>query len=107
MTLKQRLRSTMVRTVHRMSPTAADRLRVLEHRTRIVGSKVGGRPRSNRRLAARIDELEEELMQQRWLNRRVAELADVVEELLVATTDRDDARLKALLDADAPMRPKA
>jgi hypothetical protein len=90
-----------------MPPSAADRLRVLEHRTRIVGAKVGGRQTSNRRLAARIDQLEEELMQQRWLNRRVAELADVVEELLVATSDRDEARLKALLDADAPMRPKA
>jgi hypothetical protein len=67
---------------------------------------VHGRRRGNRRLAARLDALEEELMQQRWLNRRVAELADVVEELLVASTDRDEARLKALLDADAPMRPK-
>jgi predicted RNase H-like nuclease (RuvC/YqgF family) len=107
MALRQRLRAMITRAVHRMPPAAADRVRVLEHRSRIMGAKFRGRRRGNRRLAARLEELEAELMQQRWLNRRVAELADVVEELLVATKDRDEARLTSLLDAQAPRRPRA
>jgi hypothetical protein len=105
--MKKSARDRAVRAARRMSPTATDRLRVLERRARGMRAKVGGRGGRSRQLAARLDELEEELMQQRVLNRRIAELADLVAELLVPAVDRDEARLTALLDANAPRRPGA
>jgi uncharacterized coiled-coil protein SlyX len=105
--MTQKARDRAVRVAGRMSPTATDRLRVLERRARGMGARLGRRGGRTRQLAARIDELEEELMQQRVLNRRIAELADVVAELLVPAVDRDEARLTALLDANAPRRPRA
>jgi uncharacterized coiled-coil protein SlyX len=105
--MKQKARDRAVRVARRMSPTKADRLRVLERRARGVSARIGrGRGRT-RQLSARVDELEEELMQQRVLNRRIAELADVVAELLIPAVDRDEARLTALLEANAPRRPSA
>ncbi|MDP9444280.1 MAG: hypothetical protein M3P83_07990 [Actinomycetota bacterium] len=55
----------------------------------------------DRQLAAlrrRVNELEQEVQEQRLLNRRLAELADIVQELLIPAVDRDDERLAALLD---------
>lgn len=42
--------------------------------------------------------LEEELQEARRLNRRVAEVTDVVEELLLPAANRDDERLRRLVD---------
>jgi uncharacterized coiled-coil protein SlyX len=50
-----------------------------------------------RRQASRIAELEQEVAETRRLHRRVAEIADVVAELLVPAVDRDDERLRAAL----------
>lgn len=44
-----------------------------------------------------ILELKEELHETRRLHRRVAELADVLAELLVPALDRDDERVRAAL----------
>jgi len=45
-----------------------------------------------------VNELEQEVQEQRVLNRRLAELADIVQELLIPAVHRDDARLAALMD---------
>lgn len=50
------------------------------------------------RLAARIDELEAEVQECRRLNRRLAELTDVVQELLLPVAERDEAGVREQLD---------
>lgn len=49
-------------------------------------------------LRARVQALEEEVQECRQLNVRLAELCDVVTELLVPIADRDDAAVAELLD---------
>ncbi len=50
-------------------------------------------------LEAAIAELEEEVQEARRLNRRLAELTDVVQELLLPAAQRDDERLRERLDS--------
>ena len=50
-------------------------------------------------LRERVAELEAEVQEARRLNRRVAELLDIVEELLVPLTLRDEEKVQAFLDA--------
>lgn len=47
----------------------------------------------------RIRDLEAEVQENRRLNRRIAELTDVVAELLVPLVDRDEARARELLES--------
>lgn len=56
------------------------------------------RVRDRSGLRARVQALEEEVQEQRQLNRRIAELTDVVTELLLPLQDRDEERVAALLD---------
>jgi len=51
-----------------------------------------------RRLVDRVDQLEREVQETRRLHQRLAELTDVVAEVLVPAADRDDARLRATLE---------
>ena len=46
----------------------------------------------------RIAVLEREVQENRELNRRLAELTDVVTELLIPLADRDEAKVNELLD---------
>ena len=46
---------------------------------------------------ARLAALEEEVQENRQLNRRIAELTDVVAELLLPVADRDEERVAELL----------
>lgn len=48
-------------------------------------------------LRARVAELEAEMQETRKLNRRLAELMDVVEELLVPLSQRDEEKVRAYL----------
>lgn len=48
-------------------------------------------------LPKRILDLEAAVMENRQLNRRLAELTDILAELLVPATERDEERLTALL----------
>lgn len=50
------------------------------------------------RLPRRIRALEAAVDENRQLNRRIAELTDIVAELLVPATQRDEARLSELID---------
>lgn len=49
-------------------------------------------------LLARMRELEAEVQECRQLNVRLAELCDVVTELLIPLADRDEAAVRELLD---------
>jgi hypothetical protein len=51
-------------------------------------------------LRQRVAELEEEMQEARRLNRRLAELMDVVEELLVPISQRDDERVQQYLSSN-------
>ncbi|MCW2781989.1 MAG: hypothetical protein JWR35_2438 [Marmoricola sp.] len=48
-------------------------------------------------LPNRIRDLEAGLLENRQLNRRIAELTDIVTELLIPIADRDDAKVQELL----------
>jgi len=52
----------------------------------------------NPELAKRVKALEQEMQEVRQLNRRLADVLDVVTELLVPAMDRDDARVRAALE---------
>lgn len=57
-------------------------------------------------LRRRVSELEEAVAESRALNERVADVVDVVAELLVPAVDRDDERLRRLLlKIDSPDKP--
>jgi hypothetical protein len=76
----------------------------MNDRLRGVGRRLGKvAPGSTRQevtdLLRRVAELEAEVQEARRLNRRVAELLDVVEELLVPLTLRDEEKVQAFLDA--------
>ena len=51
------------------------------------------------RLRKRVADLEQEMQETRRLSRRVAELTDLVQELLLPAADRDDEKLRRLLDS--------
>jgi hypothetical protein len=51
-----------------------------------------------RSLRIRVGKLEAEVQELRRLNRRTAEIADVVQEVLVPAANRDDERVRRLLD---------
>ncbi|HWA66689.1 MAG TPA: DUF6752 domain-containing protein [Mycobacteriales bacterium] len=53
--------------------------------------------RSHRQLLARIEALEQEVQENRALNRRIAELTDVVAELLVPLHDCDQDKVDEVL----------
>ena len=58
-------------------------------------------------LAARVAALETAVEENRRLNQRLADVVDVVTELLVPAVDRDDARLQAALESLQAMRQRA
>ena len=49
-------------------------------------------------LRRRLDEAEKEIQEARRLNRRLAELTDVVQELLVPIAQRDEEKVRKYLD---------
>ncbi len=54
----------------------------------------------DRSLRRRVKELEAEMQETRQLNRRLAELMDVVEELLVPISQRDEERVRQFLSSN-------
>ncbi|MFC7754114.1 DUF6752 domain-containing protein [Tsukamurella soli] len=53
--------------------------------------------RTARQLPERLKQLERDVQENRRLHQRVAELTDVVAEVLVPAADRDDARIREVL----------
>lgn len=66
-----------------------------------VARKVRDRVRAtgvlDRSLRARVQRLEQELEADRQLHRRIAELSDVVAELLIPIQDRDETKVSEVL----------
>ena len=92
--MKERLRARGARLLARVSPTAAAR----------VGPPGDAHPqvRSNKQqialLKERVAELESEMQETRRLNLRVAELTDIVQELLIPIAQRDEDELRRRLE---------
>lgn len=76
--------ATAQRIEQRGGPTAAP-----------AGAVTRGQLQSLRR---RVDELEEAVQESRRLNQRLADVVEVVTEVLVPAADRDDDRMKAALE---------
>ncbi len=67
----------------------------------VTGPKTVATPEITRQLARlrhRIEELESEVQENRRLNRRLAELTDVVQELLIPISQRDEDKLRERLE---------
>ena len=62
-----------------------------------IKSRLRANEEADRRLAQRVAALEEAVEENRKLNRRLADVVDVVTELLVPAMDRDDDRVKKAL----------
>jgi hypothetical protein len=83
---------------------AGGNMETLKARLRDVVAKQGrrvahiaGYDAEVRALKDRVAELEREVQESRRLNQRLAELTDVVSEVLVPAADRDDKKLAKLL----------
>ena len=63
-----------------------------------LSRRLKGVRRSQAALEARVTELEAEMQEHRRLNLRVAELTDIVQELLLPVAQRDEATLKERLE---------
>jgi hypothetical protein len=87
-------KATAKRAVLRVFPRAGEVKRRLQ--LEVDDAKLRGQVRS---LTARVTELEAEMQEARRLNKRIAELTDVVAEVLLPAGQRDDERIrKALSD---------
>ena len=62
-----------------------------------IKSRLRANEEADRRLAQRVAALEEAVEENRKLNQRLADVVDVVTELLVPAMDRDDDRVKKAL----------
>ena len=71
--------------------TALTRFRSSGHATR----------REVEELRAAVEELDEEIQEARRLNRRLAEITDIVQELLLPASQRDEERLRERLETYA------
>jgi predicted RNase H-like nuclease (RuvC/YqgF family) len=92
--MKQQVRDRGRRVVRSVAPTL---MKSLEDVARLTDEVADLRQQVTRQ-RRRIEELEQEVTEARRLNRRIAELTDVVQELLVPLADRDDERLRERLD---------
>jgi phosphoserine phosphatase len=101
--------------VESVNQSISERLRHKAGRARSVLRERRGAPRDElqdgralrqqvSRLRKRVVDLEQEVQELRRLSPRLAELADLVQELLVPAAKRDDERLKELLDDYDPGR---
>ncbi|SDD29913.1 DUF6752 domain-containing protein [Nocardioides lianchengensis] len=72
---------------------------VLQSRFRIVRDRWERRNPRSSSIRARLAALEEEAQENRQLNRRIAELTDVVTELLIPLSERDEERVAEVLKA--------
>ncbi len=95
--MKQQVRDRGRRVVQSMAPTL---MKSLEEVSSLTGEVAELRQQVARQ-RRRIEELEQEVTEARRLNRRIAELTDVVQELLLPIADRDDERLRERLDGYA------
>jgi hypothetical protein len=86
--------------MRRRAGSARSRLRLRgKQAARTLGRfRAGVRAEGMEALRERVARLEDEVQECRQLNLRLAELTDVVEELLLPVAQRDEERLAALLE---------
>lgn len=100
--MKDMIRDRAARVADRVAPraTAAVRDRRAHAAAREQEQGPAGKDLAQQvaRLRRRIVVLEREVQENRRLNRRIAELTDVVQELLLPVDKRDDDKLRARLD---------
>jgi chromosome segregation ATPase len=60
-------------------------------------TRLAGVDEEVRALRGRVERLEREVQEARRLHQRLAELTDVVSEVLVPAADRDDGRIRTIL----------
>lgn len=90
---------TQAKEAHHRATTANERIRALENR--VTNIENTGHPANDEAISAlrqRIAALEAEVQEARRLNRHVAEVTDVVQEILLPAENRDDDRLREVLD---------
>lgn len=96
-----RLRA-QVRQARQRATAATDRTRALRQRVaKLERRRLAAAERQLRQLSQlnnRVERLETELRLERQLNRRVAEVTDVVQEVLLPAATRDDDRIRQALD---------
>ncbi len=63
-----------------------------------LAKSLAAMPKRLQNLQYRVGRLEEEVQELRRLHRRVAEIADVVQEVLLPAADRDDERIRRVLN---------
>ena len=92
--MKRRLRAGGRRVAEWVAPTVLASLSELPALRQEVGQLRGDLDAARKRIAT----LEGEMQEARRLNRRVAEVTDVVQEVLIPAADRDEERLRERLD---------
>lgn len=92
--MKEKLRARTSRVLAKVSPAAAEKVAT----RRTLRDDLTIARRQLVRLRNRITVLEEEMQENRQLNRRLAELTDVVQELLIPISQRDEAKVRERLD---------
>ena len=85
--MKQQMRNTAREAVKRVAPTAWQAV-----------EDVAGLQHELHQVRRRLQELEEDVQENRRLNRRVAELTDIVQELLLPVAHRDEEKVAELLE---------
>ena len=96
-----RLRAAGRRVVHAVAPTAIDSITNVPELSSNVGRlqrTVGALRREVRGLRAEVATLREDVQETRRLHQRVAELTDLVADVLVAAVDKDDPRIQRALE---------
>jgi hypothetical protein len=81
-----------------MAGMSNERFRDKVARVRARVREAGGARVDMVRLAARVSELEAEVQECRQLNLRLAELTDIVQELLLPVAQRDEERVTELME---------
>ncbi|GAB2469953.1 hypothetical protein GCM10027265_18810 [Jatrophihabitans fulvus] len=87
--------------VHSIAPTALDSVSAipgLRQRLNGVASRQDGQAAELRRLRQEVAELRSEIQEARRLHQRVAELTDLMGEVLLPAVARDDAKIAKALD---------
>lgn len=89
------------RLVHSVAPTAMDSLTAvpkMRQRLNGVANRAESQGAELRRLRKEIADLRAEVQETRRLHQRVAELTDLVGEVLLPSVSRDDERIRKALD---------
>lgn len=97
--MSKRPSSLVDRALDRLATATARRIEQREGPAAAPAAPAGAVKRDQlQSLRRRVDELEEAVQESRRLNQRLADVVEVVTEVLVPAADRDDDRMKAALE---------